>query len=352
MPSLKTANIVLVLLVVCLLPVNGYSYGFRGHLLVGAIADRRLALTNPAVAAQVSDLLDGMTLARAANVPDDIKGWAGCNDSRRSLNRRKISDASQRINAELRAFVFANRCHPVHNEFHYTDVPVVGDDSYADAEVGTFEVDIVHMIPFAVRVLNGSEPETNPRAITKSVAVILLAHYLGDIHQPLHVGAQFFNASGQPFRPTSSNKGFADQGGGKLTLYTLMGGQLVSAGKFHGYWDGQTVENAFGGSSNTTVANKLSKNINEPADWKLDGAVETWAEQMANKILRTARTAHRLTFSQININPNKDTIISGRADETVKIEGKFYAVWAADTVKDQIHRGGWRLAALLEKALQ
>ena len=28
--------------------------------------------------------------------------------------------------------------------------------------------------------------------------------------------------------------------------------------------------------------------------------------------------------------------------------GKFYAIWAAENVKDEVHKGGWRLAALLE----
>ena len=31
------------------------------------------------------------------------------------------------------------------------------------------------------------------------------------------------------------------QGGNKLTLFTFVKGKRVSAGNFHGYWDGQTV---------------------------------------------------------------------------------------------------------------
>src|SRR6185369_7601184 len=126
--------------------------------------------------------------------------------------------------------------------------------------------DIVQMIPFCIRVLEGEEPETNDQAITKSVAVILLTHYLGDIHQPLHVGAEFFDADGKPFEPTNNNHGFADQGGNKLTLFTFIDGKLVSAGKFHSYWDGQTVNNAFGNTDNARVAQRLA--AREPDDWK------------------------------------------------------------------------------------
>jgi hypothetical protein len=329
------------LLIVCLLSVNGYAYGPRGHQLVGAIADKRLA-QNQTVAKKVRKLLDGMTLQRAATLPDEIKSW--------KCGREPFGQ--NRINRELQAFVNANCGQPSHNEFHYTDVPVVGNEEYADGEVGRFEFDIVKMIPFCIRVLKGEVPEDNDRAITKSIAVILLTHYFGDIHQPLHVGAEFFDSNGNPFQPTPQNVGFADQGGNKLTLFTFIDGQRKSAGKFHGYWDGQTVENAFGTQSNAKVAQKLG--TKEPEDWELNGDVETWAEQLANDILPIAREAHeRLQYKNIRFQTDKPEISSGRAEEKSHGSGEtFYALWAADVVKTEIHKGGWRLAALLEQIVQ
>jgi hypothetical protein len=340
-----------VLLTICVISVSGYSYGPRGHHLVGAIADRRLA-KNDTVATKVKELLDGMTLERAATLPDEIKGWADCGDNKNKVGAGdSIAAASKRINTELRDFVKANLSAPCHTEFHYTNVPVFGDDKYEDAEVGTREFDIVQMIPFCIRVLKNQEPQPNNRAITKSVAVILLAHYLGDLHQPLHVGAEFFDASGKAFEPSKTNKGFSDQGGNKLTLFTLMNGKPLTAGKFHGYWDGQTVTNAFGSTQNSTVANKLANK--EPANWQLTGEVEGWAEQMANEIMPLARNAHgRLKYAAIKIKVGDPEITSGRAEERKKSGGKFYAIWAAENVREEIHKGGWRLAALLEKALQ
>lgn len=335
-------RIVVVLLTVCLLSVNGYAYGPRGHQLVGAIADQRLA-QNQAAAEKIDDLLDGMTLQRAATMPDEIKSWR--------CGREPFG--SNRINRELQAFVNAN-CEgsPSHSEFHYTDVPVFGDEEYGSGEVGRREFDIVKMIPFCISVLKGEVPETNDRAITKSVAVILLAHYLGDIHQPLHVGAEYFNANGQPFGPTTANHGFEDQGGNKLTLFTFVDGELVSAGKFHGYWDTQAVENAFGSQRNAKIARRLGSR--EPEDWQLNGDAATWAEQLANEILPLAREAHdRLRFKQITFQSSKPEISSGRAEEKPHGAGEtFYALWAADVVKSEIHKGGWRLAALLERVVQ
>jgi hypothetical protein len=334
-------KLIVVLLIICLFSVNSYAYGPRGHQLVGAIADRRVA-RNRALANKIRQLLGGLTLQRVSTLPDEIKGWRCGEDP----------PGASRINRELQAFVDTNCTQPSHNSFHFTNIPVFGDEDYDDGEVGRGQFDIVQLIPFCIRVLKGETPETNERAITKSVAVILLAHYLGDIHQPLHVGAEFFDADGNPFGPTPTNRGFADQGGNKLTLFTFVNGTRTSAGKMHGYWDSQTVENAFGSQQDTTVARRLA--TREPADWRLTGDIETWAEQMANGIMPTAREARqRIEYKRIQIEPGQRDIISGRAEERRRLPGgTFYAIWAGDVVRKEIHRGGWRLAALLEQALQ
>src|SRR6266545_723263 len=49
------------------------AFGPKGHSMVGAIADQRLA--GKPVSTKVSDLLDGLTLAEAALLPDNIKDW-------------------------------------------------------------------------------------------------------------------------------------------------------------------------------------------------------------------------------------------------------------------------------------
>ena len=336
------------LLTISLFSVNASAYGPRGHQLVGAIADKRLA-RNRAVARKVRRLLDGVTLERAATLPDEIKSWNDCGSRPPSPNP-VINNT--RINDELRAFLEANPCSakPAHDEFHYTDVPVTGDEDYADGEVGRAKFDIVQMIPFCVRVLRGEEPEDNERKITKTVAVILLTHYLGDIHQPLHVGAEYFDADGNPFHPSPSNHGFGDQGGNKLTLFTLAGGDLRAVGKLHSYWDGQTVTKAFGEASNASVATRLARQ--SPGEWKLSGEAETWAEQMANDILPYAREARsRLEYKNVVIIPDEHEIKSGDARER-RVPGHNYTRWSANVVRFEIHKGGWRLAAILEEALQ
>ena len=353
-----------ILLTVGLLAGSGYAYGGRGHRLVGAIADKRLAMPgNEAVKKKLEKLLDGMTLEEVATLPDGIKDWDPKKDDPNKTGPPKPPfevKGHPKIEAQLRAFVNANPAagKPSHHEFHYTDVPVFADEKYSDGEVGRSEFDIVHMIPFCIRVLKGQIPEKNKRAITKTVAVILLAHYLGDIHQPLHVGAEYFNAGGKPFQPTPGNPGFADQGGNRLTLSLLINGKLTifefsqgKPGNLHGYWDSQTVTNAFGSALDEQVADGLAKS--EPLNWKLNSPVENWAEKLANEAMPLARLAHqRLEFKNIKTETGLPDILSGDAAEK-KNSGKLpYEKWASQTVKDEIHKAGWRLAALLEEILK
>ncbi len=337
------------LLAISILPINAFGYGPRGHQLVGSIADKRLA-RNRVVSRKVRRLLDGLTLERVATLPDEIKSWNDCGSRPPSPN--PVIDRV-RINNELRAFLEANKCSlkPTHDEFHYTDVPVTGGEDYDDGEVGRGKFDIVQMIPFCLRVLRGQEPENNDRKITKTVAVILLTHYLGDIHQPLHVGAEFFDDNGNPFHPSVSNPGFGDQGGNKLTLFTVAGdGELRATGRLHSYWDSQTVNTAFGDESNASVATRLARQT--PARWRLAGRLETWAEQMANDALPLAREARtRLQYRAIEIVPGEHEIKSGEAREK-RPSNSSYASWSANVVRREIHKGGWRLADLLQKALQ
>lgn len=337
------------LLTIALLSVNASAFGPRGHQLVGAIADKRLA-RNRAVARKIRRLLSGLTLERVATLPDEIKSWNDC--GRRPPSPNPVVN-NTRINNELRAFLEANKCSlkPAHDEFHYTDVPVTGGENYADGEVGRGEFDIVQMIPFCLRVLRGEEPENNDRAITKTVALILLTHYLGDIHQPLHVGAEYFDASGNAFHPSTTTPGFGDQGGNKLTLFTVAGnGELRAAGKLHSYWDSQTVNTAFGDESNASVAARLARQM--PAQWRLNGAADTWAVQMADDAMPLAREARtRLEYKSIVIVSDEHEIKSGEAREKRPAD-RPYASWSARVVRREIHKGGWRLAALLQQALR
>src|SRR3954453_2106784 len=220
------------------------AYGPVGHEIIGAIADEKLAHTP--TGEKIAALLDGMKLENAATIPDEIRGW----DKNGPDDPAAIHYlAHPKIEAQVLDYWRANpvtkdlnSATPSHHWFHYTDVPVFGGEKYGDGKIGRSKWDIVHMIPYCISVLKGDEPEDNPRKITKPIALILLTHFVGDIHQPLHVGAEFFDKEGHPANPDKATGLLEDQGGNTLTLNLTSGGtELTRHAKFHYYWDSETV---------------------------------------------------------------------------------------------------------------
>jgi hypothetical protein len=355
-----------------LLAAPSFAYGPKGHGLVGAIADQRLA--GKPIASKIADLLDGLTLAEAALLPDKIKDWDKYKDPQNIPDTFHLPDHSA-LEAELLAFWQANPVKspdpknppPSHHRFHFTDVPVAPNMTYAKGKTGRSPWDVVHMIPFCADVLQGKVSEDNPRKITKRIAVILLAHFVGDIHQPLHVGAQYFNAAGQPVNADENGTAFADEGGNSLLLVLEQPsdhGHAHATYKLHGYWDDQSVETALallrqemrrervptaGAINQTDIARRLA--VQEPAQWNLPAdSVANLAVAWADEILPVAQQAHeRLNFSHIKILHGKTA--SGQAIEQPQPDRLSYQDFAGRIVRVEIHKAGWRLASLLERVV-
>src|SRR5215470_1397602 len=224
-----------------------FGYGLTGHEIVGGIADKLIA--NTPAAERIYALTDGITLERASTIADEIKAW----------DKNGVDDPSAfphyaehtKIDKQLREFWRANpptqdrnSPAPSHHWFHYTDVPILDFEKYSDGKTGRSQWDIVHMIAYCVDVLRGEVPESNPHKITKPVAAILLAHYVGDIHQPLHVGAEYFNHAGQAVDPDRGQAGVEDEGGNLLSLRLTRGWAKEMdkrSLKLHGFWENEGV---------------------------------------------------------------------------------------------------------------
>ena len=349
------------------------AYAPLGHEIVGAIADARLA--NTPTAAKVYVLLDGLTLEKAAVLADEIKGW----DSKGVDDPRSFHYSAHRnIDRQLRDFwranqprQYANSPAPSHHWFHYTDVPVVPPQAYRAGVTGRSKWDIVHMIPFCINVLQGQVPEQNQRKITKTVALILLAHYVADIHQPLHVGAEYFNQQGRPTDPDKDKSALADEGGNTFTL-ELSDEPLRRRGirkkKFHGFWDYDAVNALFSQVPGTLRKKELEAQIEplkrdlihdmatrEPSNWQMptNVSVDSYAEVWANEILPIAREAHaRLEFRNVKPSLDGDRVVAmGEAIEKPVGDHTLYRAWATSVVRDELHKAGWRLADLLDKIL-
>lgn len=351
-----------------------FAYGPEGHQLVGAIADRLLA--GSPTRAKVSQLIDGYTLREVAIIPDTIKQWdkKGVDDP---MGQDYFS-SHPKIAEQLRAFWKANppasdenSATPSHRWFHYTDVPLADPlEKYGSGKTGRNRWDIVHMMRYCLDVLKGTEPENNARGITKPIAVILLAHLAGDIHQPLHVGAQYFTVLGRPANPDESGRTYPDEGGNSLRLQ-LNGLPPPNASKhpkLHSFWDSETVyanlpelpptmpkaeRRAKMDAAETSLVDRLA--AQPPQHWQLspDVALKDYPEAWANDILPIARQAHlRLQFQHVQPKLDHASLIAdGDAVERAMPDGLSYRKWSAQVVLNEIHLAGWRLADLLKQAL-
>jgi hypothetical protein len=329
--------------------------------MVGAVADQKLVGTNTGT--RLNTLLGGMSLENAAVLADTIKGFDG-DPSNFSI------PGNPSLSNQLREFLIANpRGHASNNHrtYHYVNVPVEGSSTYASGTRGRHDNNVVEMISFCIGVLDGTILETNPRKITKPVAVVLLCHYIGDISQPLHVGAAFFDDSGIPMNPDTQRGDANDtQGGNGLTLrLRRSSGQLRNEGSMHSYWDGDAVDTAFqtyrqeviaagggsGGVTNQEIAARLAASA--PPDYAVPtSAPANWSQEWADDIMDEAREAHsRLRFDNVSIDTDEDEA-TGRANEKpVAPGGEKYAQFAGRIIHDKIPLAGWRLALVFQTLL-
>jgi hypothetical protein len=351
-----------------------FAYGPAGHEIVGGIADKLIAQT-PA-GQKIYALTDGITLERASNIADEIKAWdkSGVDDPNAFPN---YAD-HPKIDNQLREFWRANpptqdlnSTAPSHHWFHYTDVPVLDPEKYADGKTGRSEWDVVHMIAYCVGVIRGDVPESNRRKITRPVAVILLAHYIGDIHQPLHVGADYFNQAGRVVDPDKGQAGIEDEGGNTVFLHLIgtIPSEINHRGlKLHGFWDNDAVLMNLPPSSRSLTQDEnyqetkraIHKLVDrlfteEPPGWREPAgvAIRNYSELWADEILPIAREAHeRLQILRMRESFDQGRrVMTGIARERPMPDHVPYSSWSAKIVLNEIHKAGWRLADLLTQAV-
>ncbi len=332
-----------------------FAYSENGHRIVGAIADGLIA-DKPAAEA-VKKLLGPITLERASTLPDELRG-----EDRKTGTFTLPENPA--LEQELLAFRAANPPYdgddlnhlpPSHHWFHYTDVPIQSP-SYAATKKGVSKWDIVHMIPYCVRVIEGKEKPDNELKITPAVALVLLSHYVGDIHQPMHVGAIFMNKNGDRLDPNTAPSALESRGGNDINF---------GATNLHAYWDYDAVESCL--SYRRRLLGKLADQYGprdiaaemiakEPTDWKADPAlpVEAVVEKWADEILPIAREAHdrlkMLPQQQFSTDRKGKPMVDWTAVETPHVGRDSYSIWASKTVEKELPKAGWRLAGLLEDA--
>ncbi len=348
---------------VTLSPLNAAASGDEGHKTVGAIADRLLKGTN--AGAKVQALLQSGESLQSLSI------WADC---------AKGSFCGPQT-PEMVAFTLQN---PQHSAYHYTNTPVL-NKTYVAGGVGTTDHDIVQILKQSIAVLQGNDNETtNPHRFSQRQALLMIVHLVGDIHQPLHVGAAYINSDNQFVTPTSKQQvdGFTIfdlQGGNNLLLedqktWTQRDQETykrdVAAAKaangasdtdkpkrvgkpLHLYWDVTVVENVMrnlGARSVTELTDKLMASsviANSAVAVANEGDAITWPEQWANEGLGYAKIAYAdiVATERIKVTSRRGVEFSSWYTQLPA----NYIESSTEITQKQLKVAGYRLAALLQK---
>jgi hypothetical protein len=220
---------------------------------VGAIADEVLK-KNPTTKAKVKDILGGHTLATVSVWADCAKGFMYC---------------QRPPTPEEQAYAGKN---PEHHNFHYADIPYQ-QNAYLDPSAGSAKYDVVHVISYAVAVLRGNAPANDSINLTQREALWVLVHVMGDIHQPLHVAALYYDKDCHDVvDPNVVGAGLPNFGIGTSVSETTGGNDLMKgSNNLHHYWDANAVDKAMkrvGFTANATT--KFVKYVakHPPANWR------------------------------------------------------------------------------------
>lgn len=299
--------------------VNAAGYGNAGHQAIGTVAE--YYLEGSRAQKEVRALLkEGENLDRAAT-------WA---------DRAKLPE--KYLSAEMKEFVLNN---PDHHVFHYCDIPFQ-QKAYRAGITGTNKKDIVHILEICIQVL--LEPEdkaVNPLKVNKRVALMLVAHLVGDLHQPLHVGCGYVDDKDQFVDPETGAKGQPDAGGNYYHIKTRSGAAL------HGYWDTQTVKSARDHLGVEDFPTTLRTTFPAKPEWDATGPVGTWPTQWATGTLGLAKFCFEGLTPRDRFLVPKDEKHEEHFEWVVTLP-ETYPEKSRDIVEAELSKAGYRLAALLK----
>lgn len=233
-------------------------WGKTGHRVVGEIAQRHLTKKAQNT---ISQLLNGQSLAMVSTYADEIK----------SDKRFKKYDP-----------------------WHYVNFPL--DKAYAEEPVSK-NGDVIQAIDFCIATLkNPKETQENKRFFLK-----LLVHFIGDLHQPMHLGLA------------------EDKGGNDFQVQWFGRGSNM-----HRVWDSGLVDNF--GMSYTEMTENMPRLSSAQKKYIMNSSLTDWVKEI-----------------------RKHTIdIYGSAKSGEKL-GYEYAYKYNDLLLEQLQKAGLRLAATLNQ---
>ena len=274
------------------------SWGSSGHQYVGNLG---WALLNPNARRHVKELLGpGVTLGQAAVWPDCLRSVTGSPSNgfhfKSDQYTAKACEVFANSPAEVQRMTdyasrnwtnceYAGRPLKCNLSYHFADVNVHEHSDYMASYFGAQPYDVVHAIEAAEVVLRCKTGQTcavpAPFNIAdKREALFLLAHFVGDVHQPLHVGALYLDAD----NAATGDAGVPTIGGNYLLLPTAFKENL------HHSWD--EIPASLGTSPSVSAIASACKIAPRP------DPVADPPEKWASESVLAARTAYTgMTFT-------------------------------------------------------
>jgi S1/P1 Nuclease len=172
------------------------------------------------------------------------------------------------------------------DSYHFADVAIQHDD-YKRGYVGTTNHDVASAINAAIAVLKDNRAPPPFNILDKKEALFMLAHFVGDIHQPLHVGAVYLDRNGGLVNPDTGRNDAADETrGGNSILERIE--EHCSGPNLHTDWD----ETSLGSHASDAMLGMARAVPNT------SGPVEGFAAAWASDTVVAAHSAFTgLTFS-------------------------------------------------------
>ena len=312
------------------------AFGPQGHAFSGALADH---LLNPNAAHQTARLL-GTSLQVAATWADCVKrverqpsgelryrpearSRGACSPFETAAGIPRMEDFVMRNGSDCADVTSLAKCH---KRFHYADL-ALHRGYYERGRIGTSDRDVVSALRAAILVLRGADAPAPFRIQGPTEALLMLAHLVGDVHQPLHVGAVYLDRNDQPFDPdTTVPTADSETHGGN----SILDG---ATGNLHALWDAVPARLAPSriGALAVAAARTVESTPGDLADWPAAWAGET--------VLVAREAFAGLSFRRESTSPARWTV---RFDDR-----SGYLLRKEEIQAQQLTRAGARLAAVL-----
>lgn len=270
-----------------LVPTQAAAWGGEGHRLIGDLAYEELTPQGRALVDRLIALAPQQEGASACPVASlaDASVWADCVKG-----------------AHLASFNYMT-------VLHYVDTPI-----YGPAPTGLFCADgncVTGAIHYAERVL--ADPSASD--LSRLLALEQLAHFVEDVHQPLHVGEN------------------GDKGGNDVQITTFPGGR---ARNLHSLWDGDLVTAAVGPDREQITAVRDLMRANASA-WR-GQSVEQWA-------LESFQISRTYAYPNLAFPP-----AAGQSPANGGQITQAYVDGAKPIVREQLAKAAVRLAEAINRA--